>query len=63
MVVFDMKKLSANVQAKQEAEIIAACERTRQTLNKLSNEERRALREKSLTIIHGCDAKISNRNH
>ena len=63
MLVLDMKKLSASVRAKQETEIIAACERTRQACNRLSNAERRELREAALTIIHGCDAKVSHRSH
>ncbi len=41
-----MKKKSARQQAKERDEILAACERTRQACNKLTDDERRRLREK-----------------
>ncbi|HEV2436077.1 MAG TPA: hypothetical protein VG077_08755 [Verrucomicrobiae bacterium] len=57
-----MKKPSIKAQPKREAEILAACERTRQACNKLTDEERRELRQRALAIIYGHDAKISARS-
>lgn len=42
--------------------ILAACERTRQACNKLSDEERRRLKDKALAIIYGPDAQSSARS-
>ena len=56
-----MKKPSIKAQHKREEEILAACERTRQSCNKLNDEERRELRQRALAIIHGHDAKITAR--
>lgn len=58
-----MKKTSAKEQQKQHDEIIAAAERTRQACNKLTDDERRELHRRALTIIYGHDAKISARSH
>lgn len=52
-----MKKSPANEQQKQRAWILAGCEENRQRCNKLSDEERKRLREKTLAFIHGHDAK------
>ena len=48
-----MKKSPANEQQKQRAWILAGCEENRQRCNKLSDEERKRLREKTLAFIHG----------
>jgi len=58
-----MKKPSAKEQQVQRVEILAAAERTRQACNKLTDEERRNLRQRALAIIYGHDAKISARSH
>ena len=51
-----MKKTSAKAQQKQHDETIAAAERTRQACNKLTDEERRELHQRTLAIIYGHDA-------
>ncbi len=51
-----VKKKHSNACAEAEDErdyILAACERARQRCNKLSDEERRRLRDKALAIIYG----------
>ena len=58
-----MKKSSAKEQEKQRADILAACEKTRQACNKLTDEERRELLEAGLRIIYGSDAKKTIRSH
>jgi uncharacterized membrane protein len=58
-----MKKPSAKEKQAQHDEILAAAERTRQACNKLSDEERRELRQRALAIIYGHDAKITARSH
>ena len=58
-----MKKTSTKAQQKQHDEIIVAAERTRQACNKLTDEERRELHQRALTIIYGHDAKIPARSH
>jgi hypothetical protein len=57
-----MKKSSAKEQSEQRDWILAGCEENRQRCNKLSDEERRRLREKALAIIHGHDAKTPARS-
>jgi hypothetical protein len=47
-----MKKPAVKAQQKERDEIIAAAERTRQACNKLTNEERRELRQRALAIIY-----------
>ena len=58
-----MKKKSAKEQKQERDEILAACERTRQECNKLTDAERRRLHEKALAIIYGHDAYASARSH
>jgi len=53
----EMKKQSAKTSELSRKEILAGCERTRHACNKLSDEERRQLREKALAVINGHDAK------
>lgn len=57
-----MKKSSAKEQQERRDWILASCEENRQRCNKLSDEERRRLREKTLAFIHGHDAKITARS-
>jgi hypothetical protein len=57
-----MKKKSVKQQEKECEEILAACERTRQACNKLTDNERRRLHEDALAIIYGHDAKIPARS-
>ena len=40
----------------------AVCERTRQVGNKLSDEERRRLKDKALQIIYSADAATTTRS-
>ena len=53
-----MKKASAAKRINWEAE----CERTRQQCNKLSESERRALREKALRLIYSPHAEATTRS-
>ena len=57
-----MKKKSAKQQEREHDEIIAACERTRQRCNKLTDEERRRLRDRALAIIYGHEANVPARS-
>ena len=58
-----MKKKSASQKAKERDALLAACERTRQACNKLSDEERRRLYREALAIIYGHDAQTAARSH
>ena len=53
-----MKKKSAKILELSREEILAGCERTRQACNKLSDEERRQLRDRAVALMNGHDAKI-----
>jgi len=54
-----MKKTTVKAKSQPEIDWEAACERTRQRCNKLSDEERRRLRAQALKIIYSADAKAS----
>lgn len=58
MHVRPMKKKPANVKAKP-IDWEAVCERTRQRCNKLSDGERRRLRDEALRIIYSADAEAA----
>ena len=57
-----MKKLSVVAKSRRRARILASCEETRQQCNKLTDEERRKLRDEAFRIIHGADAKTPTRS-
>ena len=52
-----MKKVAMSKKTNWEAE----CERTRQRCNKLSEDERRCLREKALSLIYSSNAQAPTR--
>ena len=57
-----MKKSALQSKITRRDYLLASCEATRQACNRLTTEERRALREKALAIIYGHDAKLAARS-
>jgi hypothetical protein len=57
-----MKKTPAKTKAARRELLLASCEATRQACNRLTDAERRQLREQALAIIYGHDAKPAARS-
>jgi hypothetical protein len=54
-----MKSRTAEEKEARRKWLLATCEETRQRCNKLTDQERRRLREKALAFIHGHHAKAT----
>jgi len=60
--VASVKRKATKLQESERDLILDACERTRQACNELTDEKRRRLKDKALSILYGHDAQSPARS-